>query len=98
MKGKRLTMSEAKAFTRTASLILCIRHNLAATHFKHTANVYLSRILCSQSSPMACPRVCLVLLSLSNDASAISVHAATSISTGKQQLCKNHVEGQRLRD
>ena len=84
MKGKRVTMSEAKAFiTRTASLILCIRHNLAATHSKHIANVYLSWMLCSQSLPMACPRVCLVLLSLSNDASAISVHAATSKSTGK---------------
>ena len=83
MKGKRVTMSEAKAFTRTASLILCIRHNLAATHSKHTTNVYLNRMLCSQSFPMACSRVCLVLLSLSKNASAMSVHAATWISTGK---------------
>ena len=44
MKEKRVTMSEAKAFTRTASLILCIRHNLAAIHSKNTANVYLSRM------------------------------------------------------
>ena len=43
MKGEKVTMSEAKAFiTRTASLILCIRHNLAATQSKHTANAYLN--------------------------------------------------------